>query len=213
LSYLFESMYFVTSYRNWHDRQDKRPAYEYHRRFLQHLQWRCPGAPWVLKAPSHLMALDSLFEVYPDAQVVLTHRDPLKVLPSCASFAKVLRQPFTGPIDLKALGAEVSRRWSDSASLLTRLRCEQKQSPNSFFDVCYLDLVRDPMMVVRSLYRHFDRELGPEAQAAMERFIASNPKDKRGAHLYTLEEFGLDPAQERHNFKMYTDYFGIMREQ
>ena len=43
LSYLFESMYFVTSYRQWHDLQDKRPAYQYHRQFLQQLQWRCPG--------------------------------------------------------------------------------------------------------------------------------------------------------------------------
>jgi hypothetical protein len=212
LSYLFESMYFVTSYRSWHDRQDKRPAYECHRRFLQHLQWRCPGSPWVLKAPSHLMALESLFEVYPDAQVVLTHRDPLKVLPSCASFAKVLRAPFTGSIDLKELGAEVSRRWAASAYLVTRLRSEQKQLQSNFFDVGYPELIRDPMAVVAGIYAHFDRELTPEAQAAMRRYVEQNPKDKRGAHLYSLEAFGLDPATERGNFKCYTDYFDILPE-
>jgi hypothetical protein len=212
LSYVFESMFFVTSYRSWHDRQDKRPAYEYHRRFLQQLQWRCPGAPWVLKAPSHLMALESLFEVYPDAQVVLTHRDPLKVLPSCASFAKVLRAPFTGTIDLKALGAEVSRRWSGSADQLTLLRSEGRQPRRSFFDVSYSDLIREPMAVVRGIYRHFDRELSPAAEGAMACFVAQNPKDKRGAHLYTLEQFGLDPATERLNFRNYTDYFGIAPE-
>jgi len=212
LSYVFESMYFVTSYRSWHDRQDKRPAYETHRRFLQHLQWRCPGAPWVLKAPSHLMALESLFAVYPDAQVVLTHRDPLKVLPSCASFAKVLRAPFTGSIDLKALGAEVSRRWTDSADLVTRLRSEQKQLQGNFFDVNYPELIRDPMAVVSGIYRHFDRELTPEAETAMRRFVEQNPKDKKGAHLYSLEEFGLDPARERDNFRSYTEYFDIAPE-
>jgi hypothetical protein len=212
LSYVFESMYFVTSYRSWHDRQDKRPAYECHRRFLQHLQWRCPGAPWVLKAPSHLMALDALFEVYPDAQVVLTHRDPLKVLPSCASFAKVLRAPFTGDIDLSALGAEVSRRWSDSANLVTRLRSEQKQLQGNFFDVSYPELTRDPMAAVSGIYRHFDRELTREAEAAMRRYVEQNPKDKKGAHLYSLEKFGLDPATERSNFQNYTDYFDIVPE-
>ena len=212
LSYVFESMYFVTSYRSWHDRQDKRPAYECHRSFLQHLQWRCPGAPWVLKAPSHLMALESLFEVYPDAQVVLTHRDPLRVLPSCASFAKVLRAPFTGEIDLKALGAEVSRRWSDSADQVTRLRSDQKQPRGNFFDVAYPELIRDPMAVVLGLYRHFDRELSREAEAAMRLYVAQNPKDKRGAHLYSLEEFGLDPATERGNFQKYTEYFDIAPE-
>ena len=212
LSYVFESMYFVTSYRSWHDRQDKRPAYECHRRFLQHLQWRCPGAPWVLKAPSHLMALDSLFAVYPDAQVVLTHRDPLKVLPSCASFAKVLRAPFTGSIDLKALGAEVSRRWAASAYLVTRLRSEQKQLQGNFFDVSYPELIRDPMAAVSGIYRHFGRELTPAAEAAMRRYVEQNPKDKKGAHLYSLEEFGLDPATERSNFQGYTDYFDIVPE-
>jgi hypothetical protein len=212
LSYVFESMYFVTSYRRWHDRQDKRPAYECHRRFLQHLQWHCPGSPWVLKAPSHLMALHSLFQVYPDAQVVLTHRDPLKVLPSCASFAKVLRAPFTGPIDLKALGTEVSRRWSESADLVTRLRTEQKELQKNFFDVGYPELIRDPMEAVRGIYRYFERELSPEAETAMRSFIARNPKDKKGAHLYSLEEFGLDPVTERMNFRGYTDYFDIAPE-
>ena len=212
LSYVFESMYFVTSYRRWHDRQDKRPAYECHRRFLQHLQWRCPGAPWVLKAPSHLMALDALFAVYPDAQVVLTHRDPLKVLPSCASFAKVLRAPFTRNIDLKALGAEVSRRWAASAHSVTRMRSEQKQLQGSFFDVSYPELIRDPMAAVSGIYRHFGRELTSAAEAAMRRYVEQNPKDKKGVHLYSLEEFGLDHATERSNFRGYTDYFDIVPE-
>ena len=52
---------------------------------LQHLQWRCPGDRWVLKAPSHLGQLESLLAVYPKARIVFTHRDPLKVLPSVAS--------------------------------------------------------------------------------------------------------------------------------
>jgi hypothetical protein len=212
LSYVFESMFYVTSYRSWHDLQDKRPAYECHRRFLQHLQWRCPGEHWVLKAPSHLMALDALFQVYPDAQIVLTHRDPLKVLPSCASFAHVLRAPFTGAIDLDVLGAEVSKRWADSARQVTKLRSEQKQFEKQFFDVGYQELTRDPMAVVRGIYRHFERELTAEAEEAMRAFIAQNPKGKNGEHRYSLQQFGLDPAAERENFRDYVDYFGVITE-
>lgn len=210
LSYLFESMYFVTTYRNWHERQDKRPAYRYHRRFLQQLQWRCPGKHWVLKAPSHLMALDALMEVYPDAQIVMTHRDPLKVLPSCASFARLMRAPFTGPIDCRALGAEVSRRWADSARAATRLRSRAPRG--RFFDVSYPDLLRDPMGVVRELYRYFDRELTHEAQNAMRLYIVQQPKDKHGAHRYSLQQFGLDPEEEREKFDEYSSYFGVNPE-
>jgi hypothetical protein len=213
LSYVFESMYYVTSYRNWHDGQDKRPAYDCHKRFLQHLQWRCPGTHWVLKAPSHLMALPSLFEVYPDAQVVLTHRDPLKVLPSCTSFAKVLRAPFTAhQIDQKELGAEVSRRWADSARLVTRMRRERDDLRQQFFDVSYPDLIQDPMSVVVGIYGHFNRELSREAEEAMRCFVTQNPQNKCGVHRYSMQEYGLDPAEERRNFQDYTEYFGIEPE-
>ncbi|GFO69809.1 putative sulfotransferase [Geomonas limicola] len=212
LSYVFESMYFVTSYRRWHDRQDKTPAYRCHRNFLKHLQWHCPGSHWVLKAPSHLMALDALFRVYPDAQVVVTHRDPLKVLPSCASFARVLRAPFTGPIDLKELGGEVSRRWVDSANLLTELRGTRDDLAGNFCDVGYPELIRDPLAVVRRIYRHFGRDLRPEAEAAMQRFVVEHPKDKRGAHLYSLEQFGLDADLEREKFRHYTESYDVAVE-
>lgn len=211
LSYLFESMYFVTSYRKWHDLQDKLPAYQYHRLFLQQLQWRCPGSHWMLKAPSHLMALDSLFQVYPDARVVMTHRDPLKVLPSCASFAHLLRAPFTGEIDLFELGGEVSRRWSESALAATSFRAGAG-AKGSFFDVNYPELLRDPMAVVRGIYRFLDKELTPEAEAAMRLFIVEQPKDKHGAHLYSLRQFGLDAEAEEEKFREYSNYFGVTPE-
>src|SRR6266498_2481829 len=48
----FDTMYYVPSYRAWFFRQDLLPAYEYHRRFLQHLQFRRSARRWVLKAPT-----------------------------------------------------------------------------------------------------------------------------------------------------------------
>ena len=143
ISYVFESMFFVSSYRRWHEDVDKLPAYEFHRQFLQHLQWRCPGTHWVLKAPSHLMALDALFQVYPDAGIIMTHRDPVKVLASCASFTEMLRAPlhrFPGPGGAwrrgeTALGERRRTLPSSSASIRSDLR-------GRFFDVHYIDLVQ-----------------------------------------------------------------------
>lgn len=212
-SHVFESMYFMPSYRTWYDGQDKRPAYEFHRRFLQHLQWRCPGERWVLKAPSHLLALQDLFQVYPDAEIVLTHRDPLKVLPSCASFTEVLRSAFTDHIDKRALGQEVLSRWEEGARLAIECRQGKNGLPGArFFDVHYAELVRSPLSVVRRLYRHFDLELTDRAETAMRRFVAANPKDKGGVHRYSLEEFGLNPEVEKRRFQFYLDYWGIEPE-
>jgi hypothetical protein len=209
-SYTFESMYAVHSYKAWHDRLDKRPVYEYHRRFLQHLQWRCPGKCWVLKAPSHLLTLEALFQVYPDARIVLTHRDPLKVLASCASFTEVLRGAFTDHIDKESLGQEVRQRWESGAQLAVDWR--RDQTDRRFLDVYYLDLVRDPMGMVRRIYDYFGMELTPEAEQAMNKFMQDNPKGKGGVHRYSLKEFGMIPEEERRRFQFYTDFFGIEPE-
>jgi hypothetical protein len=66
--------------------------------------------------------------------------------------------------------------------------------------------------MVREVYRNFNRVLSREAQDAMQLFIARHPKDKNGAHLYSLEQFGLDPAKEMRNFRDYTEFFGVVPE-
>ncbi len=211
-SYTFESMYHVPSYRAWHDGQDKRPEYEYHRHFLQHLQWRTPGKRWVLKAPSHLLALEALLKVYPDAGIILTHRDPLKVLASCASFTEVLRRAFSDRVDKVSLAQEVRQRWEEGAGLAVKYRQMPGDLQEQLFDVRYPDLVRQPMSMVRRIYEFFNLELTPAAEGAMQRFLQANPKNKDGVHRYSLEEFRLDPHEERRRFQFYMDFFGLEPE-
>ncbi len=82
----FQTTYNVPSYEAWLAGEDMRPAYAFHRRFLQHLQWRAPGVRWVLKAPAHVFSFDALLDTYPDARIVHTHRDPVtSVAPERAS--------------------------------------------------------------------------------------------------------------------------------
>ncbi len=212
VSYVFESMYFVNSYRAWHDGQAKLPAYECHKEFLQHLQWRTPGTHWVLKAPSHLFTLETLMQVYPDARIVMTHRDPLKVLGSCASFTEVLRGSFTDSLDRKKLGAEIARHWEKGAGLAIEFCQNNSISNGHVFSVQYADLVANPMAVVRVIYRHFDMELTPATEMAMRRFLEKNPQNRYGVHRYSLEEFGLDRNAERRSFEFYSDFFGIEPE-
>ena len=64
LSDQFDTMYNVPRYREWFLRQDLRPAYNFHRRFLQHLQERENGRRWVLKAPTHMFALPTFLATY-----------------------------------------------------------------------------------------------------------------------------------------------------
>src|SRR5947199_3332003 len=81
----FDAMYYVPSYRAWFFQQDLRPAYEYHRRFLQHLQFRRAGRRWVRRAPTHTFALPALLSVDPTALFVAVHRPPVEAMASVAS--------------------------------------------------------------------------------------------------------------------------------
>ena len=69
-SHVFRSPQFATTFRvptyeAQVDHADLRPAYYFHRRFLQHLQWHCPGAQWVLKSLAHLSGLEALLRRIP----------------------------------------------------------------------------------------------------------------------------------------------------
>ncbi|TAL02512.1 MAG: sulfotransferase, partial [Rhodospirillaceae bacterium] len=51
---------------------DFTPAYRAHKRQLQLLQWRKPRQRWALKYPNHVIAMDNILAVYPDARFVMT---------------------------------------------------------------------------------------------------------------------------------------------
>ena len=207
----FHTTYHVPSYQAWLAGADLHPAYDFHRRFLQHLQWRAPAGHWVLKAPSHVFGFEPLFATYPDAIVVQTHRDPLTVLASVASLTLVLQGAFTDHLDLVEIGAEVTQRWSSGLERAMEARRDVRVDER-FFDVRYQELLRDPMAVVRRIYDRFGMALSAEAEARMQRFLRNQPKDRHGAHRYSLSAFGLDARDLGPRFKSYCERFGLEPE-
>ena len=207
LSTQFCSMYGVPSYQSWVRSQSQLPAYRLHRRFLQHLQWRCSGDRWVLKAPAHLAALAELCAVYPDLGVIMTHREPLEVLPSEASLHTVLRQTFSDAVDPAAVGREVTELTADELYVGLKARDQGCAPPERFLDVRYRDLVRDPIGTVYRVYAHFDIPFTTMAETRMRRYLADSPKDKHGAHVYSLAQFGLDADEERERYRDYRERF------
>ena len=209
VSFQFQTMYDVPSYETWLEQQDLHDSYLWHRRFLQHLQWRWPERRWVLKAPAHLFGLEALLAAYPDAGIVLTHRAPLEVVGSLASLTVALRSTFSDDVDPVAVGEEMTERWSRALFGALALRDAGRIPSDRVADVLYPELMCDPIGVVRAIYARFDTELTPEAEARMRAFLARNPKNKSGKHSYTLEEFGLDAGRETARFADYAGRFGL----
>src|SRR5690606_18998782 len=108
MSIQFHTTHNVPSYEDWFERDSQSLAYDFHHRFLQHLDLKRPGQRWVLKAPGHLFALGALLDRYPDAKIIQTHRDPLRVMASMARHATVLRRAFSDTAE----PTEIAAAWA-----------------------------------------------------------------------------------------------------
>ena len=86
-SVAFETQAYTPGYSAWLAGQDWTPAYERHRALLQLIGLDDADKRWILKNPSHLVALDAIRTVYPDAVIVVTHRDPVACTASMCSLA------------------------------------------------------------------------------------------------------------------------------
>ena len=203
----FDTMYYVPSYRAWFFRQDLRPAYEYHRRFLQHLQVRRSARRWVLKAPTHMFALPTLLSVYPDALFVQTHRAPLDAMASVSSLITILRRVFSDAVDPLTVCREAIDYWSNTLDRFLRER--DRLAQRRICDVDYAEIRRDPLAVVRRIYTHFGRSLSPKAEQRMRRALASQLQERNGLHRYDLSQFGVQEAESAARFAAYCDRFGL----
>ena len=213
MSIRFEMCFDVASYQRWLPEQDMTPAYSFHKTFLQHLQSGHRNERWVLKSPGHLGAIDALFETYPDAIVVQTHRDPVRVIPSVASLEYTMRQVASDEVDPVRLGRQQLSMWSDTLESGLESRRAKPEREAQILDVTMAEIVRNPLSVVEKIYRRFDLELTPLARSRMQAYITDHPKDEFGTHRYSLEAFGLAKEEVDQQFKSYREYFDIEREE
>ena len=179
----------VPSYTAWLDRQDQAQVYRYLKKTLQFLQWQqarrgiAPGRRWLLKSPQHLHTVELLFEVFPRAQVVLTHRDPGKTIPSLASFIHTLWQLYSEQVDARAVGGQWNQRMA--RALRHTMQVREGLPAGRFLDVRFEDTLSDPLGVVERIYAFAGLDLTPDCRAAMQRWLADNGREKRAAHQYS----------------------------
>jgi hypothetical protein len=214
-SMIFPVQYRVPTYDRWllHE-ADLTPAYRWHRMFLQHIQSREPAAPqWLLKSPAHLWHLDALAAEYPDAVVVQTHRDPLKVIASTSALATHLRRMASDDPDL----TEIAAAYCDDIFLgLARgmdARARGVIPPERIVDVQFRDFVTDPIATIRQVYDALGRELDDDVAARMRAFLTEHPGDGGGGGTrYRFADTGLDADALRERSVAYQDGFGVESE-
>jgi Sulfotransferase family len=211
-SMIFQTQYRLPTYNRWllHD-ADLAPAYRWHRRFLQHLQSRNPVHQWLLKSPAHLWHLEALAAEYPDAIVVQTHRDPLKVIASVSALVANLRRMASDDISLP----EVAESYADDIFVGLDRGIEARDRSTfpsgSFIDVQFAQFCADPLAAIARIYAALDRELTAEAETRMRTFLAGNPGDG-GGDRYRFADTGLDAGALRERSLRYQERFDVESE-
>ena len=191
--------FYVPEFGRWLADTGCRHAYAHHRRIMQNLTWqrrqREPEHPgqWLFKMPFHLMELETLVETYPDALFIQTHRSPGQFMGSFCSFVEKARSLFGQPRSRHDLGAELLDSMSGMMERAVRFRESHPELEHRWMDVNYVDLVENPLAVVRSVYERFDWALEQETVDAIDdwRLRQAERRRREKRHRYALEDYGL----------------------
>lgn len=178
----------------------------WHKRFLRFLQsGGIRPARWLLKSPLHLLRLEALFEVYPDARIVMPHREPSSFLASVASLMTSTRSLYTDHHDPKRIGKELLATWAGYLDRFLRVR-ETLDKENHFVDFHFDDFVGNQMRVVDTIYDRFGWKLDSQSRTRMDEFLCRERKDKHGVHQYSLAQFGMSPTDIDARYGRYIEF-------
>jgi len=191
--------------------KDQTPHYAYLKTVLQILQWLRPRERWVLKSPQHLEQLGPLLATFPDASVVVTHRDPVSVIQSAAT--------------MLAYGARISYRdpqprwyldyWADRIRRLLEASVRDRAVLPSgrTVDVLFHEFMADEAGTLERIYAAADLPYTDEARAEQRAYVEAHPRGRDGQVVYDLRgDFGAEPDALREPFDFYLKRFPVRVE-
>ncbi len=205
----FEVVSTVPTYSEWYANTVHRETYALHRRTMQLIGHYTPETRWLFKYPVHMRNLRALLEVYPDACVIWTHRDPADVLPSYVSLCAHFQSLFEREPERARIALEQMEAWAKAVELGMELR-EGRES--QFHDIYFADFMRDPIGEVENAYKRFDQPLAEPARSALVDWNSRHKPGQFGTHDYARDDFGLLPGQIRDRYAAYLERFPQVME-
>ncbi len=210
-SYNLEWVARAPRWRDYYLAHDQTPHYAYMKTVLQILQWYRPRERWVLKSPQHLEQLGPLLTTFPDATIVVTHRDPVAVVQST--------------ITMDCYGARTTYRstkpewyrdyWTERIGLLldASQRDRHLLAESRTIDVFFHEYMADEMGTLERVYECAGIPLTDQARAEIAAHRRAHPRGKEGRVVYDLRgDFSTTPDEVRSRFGAYLDRFDVRIE-
>jgi hypothetical protein len=212
-SYVWEFSLYAPAWREYYYAHDQTPHYEFEKTLLKILQWQRGGEPkrWIVKAPQHYEQIVPILNVFPDAILLFTHRDPVASLQSIVT-------PRTAGALLREKTRDAQRDleyWSERYGHL--LDCYLRDVPlvpeAQQFDVLFHEFVGDDVATVGRIYELAGLELTDRARTELGDYMAAHPQYAAGKYVFDLRgDYGVDPAEVRERYRAYTDQVPVRIE-
>ena len=206
----FENLGLTAQWRDWYLASDQTPHYAYLKRILKALQWMRGPERWILKSPQHLEQVEPIMNVFPDATLVFTHRDPVSIVASFATMISYSARLSDKQVDVHRYG----QYWKERVKtmLFNCMRDREKAPASQSLDIRFHEYVGHDMERIEDIYRLAGQPLSDASRQAMKDYAEANPQGVNGRVIYRLEDFGLDGDELREEFRPYTDRFEIELE-
>ncbi len=198
------------SYDAWWQSASEAASYAHFRRCLQLIGLNEPDKRWLLKNPGHIDQPDLLFDKFPDAKVIVTHRDPAKAIPSLTN---MLLQAHDRIEDgrREARGRILLRReavkWAKASA---KMRAAATHRTDQVMDVVHGDFHANPMAVVDAIYRFIGWDLPDDILAAIACRAADRPELAHGVHRYDIADYGCNNDALRAMFGDYVQRYDLL---
>jgi Sulfotransferase family len=210
-SYMPEWLARVPRWQQYSFDHDQTPHYRYARKVIQAMTWLKGPHRWVLKAPPNMENLPALFATYPDARVIMTHRDPVAVIQSAVTMVAYWDRIRRTSADLPGLAAY----WIRRIERLLRACVQDRDAVPAaqVHDVLFHEYMTDQRGTIERALQLAELPKTAEAQNRVNEYLEANPRGKLGRIRYDLAgDFGVDIGALRRRFQFYYDRFPVQRE-
>ena len=197
------------SYKTWRSQINPENNYKWHKTILQLLQFKKTKKTWILKCPFHINNLDTLFELYPDAKIIHTHRNPVESINSWINAITLENQIHSYDINDESLRRRSLIPLEGGLRGVIDQRISNIFPQNSIYDLYFNDLVRNPIMAMASACEQLHIDTSACFTKRMHAYIRSNPRNKHGKYSYSDSDLSLDANEIRDQFSFYTEFYNI----
>jgi hypothetical protein len=207
---LFDTMAPMPSWREYYLAHDQTPHYEYMKTVLKACQLLGGGDRWILKSPQHLEQFGPLVSAFPDATVLVTHRDPVSVMVSMSTMVAYSARTSLDPVD----PVRISAYWADrlETMLNAAMRDRELLPAGQSMDILFGDFMADDIGTVRRIYDLADQPLPEESLAAIQAYNDTHQRERHGKVIYEPERLGLDLTARREAMLAYSERFSVPAE-